>query len=52
MKRACPSCGNKSDQKDVGKVERKDSTGRPAPTLYRCNACGHLYTVPKLPEAR
>jgi uncharacterized Zn finger protein len=51
MKDGCPSCGDRDRQRNVGKVEREHPVkGKSAPVLYRCDACGFLYTVPPLDD--
>ena len=51
MTEICPSCGDKEKQQNVGQVERDHPVkGKIAPVLYRCAACGFLYTVPPLDD--
>jgi hypothetical protein len=45
----CPACADKKQQERLGQVSL-DNRGEPPPALYRCCACGYLYTVPKLED--
>ena len=45
----CPSCADEGQQELMGFVSLNHQQMRePPPALYRCLACGYLYTVPAL----